>query len=130
MFVADAVAKGAKLRTGGERIGSEGYFFQPTVLTDLSSDARILNDARVKAAVVGDAPMFDIIFTEREVQDYRSSLGDEATMKRCNAFLRAQGVLKSESKYYISAVHTDADVRFTLDAFANAIAALRDAHAG
>jgi glutamate-1-semialdehyde aminotransferase len=64
------------------------------------------------------------------VQDYRSSLGDEATMKRCNAFLRAQGVLKSESKYYISAVHTDADVRFTLDAFANAIAALRDAHAG
>jgi glutamate-1-semialdehyde 2,1-aminomutase len=91
--------------------------------------ARILKDARVKAAVVGDAPMFDIIFTEREVQDYRSSLGDEAMMKRCNAFLRAQGVLKSESKYYISAVHTDEDLRFTLDAFANAIAALRDAHA-
>ena len=44
MFVADAVAKGAKLRTGGERIGSEGYFFQPTVLTDLSPDARILNE--------------------------------------------------------------------------------------
>jgi glutamate-1-semialdehyde 2,1-aminomutase len=92
--------------------------------------ARILNKARVKAKVVGDAPMFDVVFTERDVQDYRSSLGDEATMKRCNAFLRAQGVLKSESKYYISAVHTDADVRFTLDAFANAIAALRDAHAG
>jgi len=90
---------------------------------------RILKDAAVKAAVVGDAPMFDIIFTEREVQDYRSSLGDEATMKRCNAFLRAHGVLKSESKYYISAVHTDEDVRFTLDAFANAIAALRDANA-
>jgi len=44
MFVADAVAKGAKLRTGGERIGTEGYFFQPTVLTDLSPDARILNE--------------------------------------------------------------------------------------
>jgi succinate-semialdehyde dehydrogenase/glutarate-semialdehyde dehydrogenase len=44
MFVADATAKGAKLRTGGERIGSEGYFFQPTVLTDLSPDARILNE--------------------------------------------------------------------------------------
>ena len=90
---------------------------------------RILKDARVEAVVVGDAPMFDIVFTEREVQDYRSSLGDEATMKRCNALLRAQGVLKSESKYYISAVHTDEDVRFTLDAFADAIAALRDAHA-
>jgi succinate-semialdehyde dehydrogenase/glutarate-semialdehyde dehydrogenase len=44
MFVADATAKGAKLRTGGERIGSEGYFFQPTVLSDLSPDARILNE--------------------------------------------------------------------------------------
>jgi len=44
MFVADATSKGAKLRTGGERIGSEGYFFQPTVLTDLSPDARILNE--------------------------------------------------------------------------------------
>ena len=44
MFVADAVAKGAKLRTGGERIGNEGYFFQPTVLTDLPPDARILNE--------------------------------------------------------------------------------------
>src|SRR5262245_31446999 len=91
--------------------------------------ARIIKEARVKATVLGDAPMFDIVFTEREVQDYRSSLGDEAAMKRCNAFLRAQGVLKSESKYYISTVHTDEDVRFTLDAFANAIAALRDAHA-
>ena len=44
MFVADATAKGAKLRTGGERIGNEGCFFQPTVLTDLSADARILNE--------------------------------------------------------------------------------------
>jgi succinate-semialdehyde dehydrogenase/glutarate-semialdehyde dehydrogenase len=44
MFVADATAKGAKLRTGGQRIGTEGYFFQPTVLTDLSPDARILNE--------------------------------------------------------------------------------------
>ncbi|MBS9478891.1 NAD-dependent succinate-semialdehyde dehydrogenase [Ancylobacter radicis] len=43
-LTADAVAKGATLRTGGERIGNNGYFFQPTVLTDLSPDARILNE--------------------------------------------------------------------------------------
>ncbi len=89
--------------------------------------ARTLKEARVKAVVVGDAPMFDIVFTDREVKDYRSALGDEAAMKRCNALLREQGVMKSESKYYISTAHTDEDVRFTLDAFARAITALRGA---
>jgi glutamate-1-semialdehyde 2,1-aminomutase len=89
--------------------------------------ARILKDARVKAVVVGDAPMFDIVFTDREVKDYRSALGDEAAMKRCNALLREQGVMKSESKYYISTAHTDEDVRFTLAAFARAITALQGA---
>jgi succinate-semialdehyde dehydrogenase/glutarate-semialdehyde dehydrogenase len=43
-FVADAVAKGATVRTGGQRIGGEGFFFQPTVLTDVPADARILNE--------------------------------------------------------------------------------------
>ena len=44
MFVADAVGKGAKLRTGGKRIGNKGFFFEPTVLTDLAKDSRILNE--------------------------------------------------------------------------------------
>ena len=91
--------------------------------------AEILERARVKARVVGDAPMFDVVFTDREVKDYRSALGDEATMKRCNALLRARGILKGESKYYISLAHTDEDVAFTLDAFAAAIAELQSARA-
>jgi succinate-semialdehyde dehydrogenase/glutarate-semialdehyde dehydrogenase len=43
-FIADAVAKGAKLRTGGRRIGNTGYFFEPTVLTDVPPDARVMNE--------------------------------------------------------------------------------------
>ena len=43
-FVADATAKGAKLRTGGKRIGNKGYFFEPTVLTDVPKEARIMNE--------------------------------------------------------------------------------------
>ena len=39
-FVSDAVAKGAKLQTGGKRIGNKGYFFEPTVLTDVPHEAR------------------------------------------------------------------------------------------
>ena len=43
-FVADAVAKGAKVETGGRRIGNKGYFFEPTVLTGVSREARIMNE--------------------------------------------------------------------------------------
>ena len=84
----------------------------------------ILQDAGVQARVSGDAPMFDIVFTDREVTDYRSSLGDQDAMKRCNGLLRERGILKGESKYYVSLAHTDEDIRFTLDAFASSIAAL------
>jgi succinate-semialdehyde dehydrogenase/glutarate-semialdehyde dehydrogenase len=43
-FVSDAVQKGAKLKTGGNRIGNKGFFFEPTVLTDVPLDARIMNE--------------------------------------------------------------------------------------
>jgi len=43
-FVADAVSKGAKLQTGGKRIGNKGFFFEPTVLTEVPLDAKIMND--------------------------------------------------------------------------------------
>lgn len=43
-FIADAVQKGAKIATGGRRIGNKGNFFEPTVLTDVAPDARIMND--------------------------------------------------------------------------------------
>jgi succinate-semialdehyde dehydrogenase/glutarate-semialdehyde dehydrogenase len=43
-FVADAVAKGATVETGGRRIGNKGYFFEPTVLTHVSREARIMNE--------------------------------------------------------------------------------------
>ncbi len=43
-FVSDAVAKGAKVRTGGKRQGNKGYFYEPTVLTDVPANARIMNE--------------------------------------------------------------------------------------
>ena len=43
-FIADAVGKGAKLRTGGKRSGNKGYFFEPTVLTDIPADARVMHE--------------------------------------------------------------------------------------
>jgi len=43
-FVADAVQKGATVRTGGNRIGNKGNFFEPTVLTEVSREARVMNE--------------------------------------------------------------------------------------
>jgi succinate-semialdehyde dehydrogenase/glutarate-semialdehyde dehydrogenase len=43
-LTADATVKGAKLRTGGERIGNRGNFFKPTVLTDVPLNARMMNE--------------------------------------------------------------------------------------
>ena len=42
--MADAAAKGAKLATGGERVGTEGNFFAPTVLTDVPLNADVFNN--------------------------------------------------------------------------------------
>jgi succinate-semialdehyde dehydrogenase/glutarate-semialdehyde dehydrogenase len=43
-LVADAVQKGAVVRTGGKRSGNKGYFFEPTVLTDLAPESRVLHE--------------------------------------------------------------------------------------
>src|ERR1700681_4547656 len=64
-FVGDAVAKGAKLETGGRRIGNKGYFYEPTVLTNVSREARIMNEEPFgPVAVIGSFETFDEMVTE------------------------------------------------------------------
>lgn len=43
-FVANASKHGAKLVTGGERIGSRGHFFPPTVLSDVRPEADVMRE--------------------------------------------------------------------------------------
>jgi succinate-semialdehyde dehydrogenase/glutarate-semialdehyde dehydrogenase len=43
-LVEDAVAKGASVLTGGSRVDGPGYFYEPTVLTDISPDADLLSE--------------------------------------------------------------------------------------
>ncbi len=64
-FVTDAVSKGAKVETGGRRIGNKGYFFEPTVLTNVSREARIMNEEPFgPVAVIGAFDTFDEMITE------------------------------------------------------------------
>jgi succinate-semialdehyde dehydrogenase / glutarate-semialdehyde dehydrogenase len=43
-MISDAVAKGAKLHAGGERIGNQGYFYAPSVISDVPLDAVMMNE--------------------------------------------------------------------------------------
>jgi succinate-semialdehyde dehydrogenase / glutarate-semialdehyde dehydrogenase len=40
-LVQDAVQRGSRVLTGGERLGEAGYFFAPTTLVDVPDDARV-----------------------------------------------------------------------------------------
>jgi acyl-CoA reductase-like NAD-dependent aldehyde dehydrogenase/gamma-glutamyl-gamma-aminobutyrate hydrolase PuuD len=42
--IQDALAKGAKLLTGGKRIESDGFFFEPTVLTNVTHGMRVMTE--------------------------------------------------------------------------------------
>ena len=41
-FVADAKARGGKIVTGGKRRGNQGFFYEPTVITDIPDDSKIM----------------------------------------------------------------------------------------
>lgn len=43
-MIHDAVSQGAELKTGGKRIGNKGYFFEPTILADVPTSAKMMND--------------------------------------------------------------------------------------
>ena len=43
-MIGDAIAKGAKLNAGGERLGNQGYFYAPSVLSEVPLEAEIMNE--------------------------------------------------------------------------------------
>lgn len=64
-MVSDAVDQGARLVTGGERIGNSGNFFAPTVLADVPLSARIMQEEPFgPVAVVNRFSTLDDAITE------------------------------------------------------------------
>ena len=43
-FVNDAKSRGGKIVTGGKRHGNQGYFFEPTVVTDVPDDSKVMTE--------------------------------------------------------------------------------------
>jgi glutamate-1-semialdehyde 2,1-aminomutase len=99
----------------------EGLFATGRTLMQALSD--ILQQAGLPAQVIGEPPLFDVVFTTAPVRDYRGTLqGDAAMGRRFNALLRERGVMKGESKYYVSTAHTRADIDHTIAAWKSAAA--------
>ncbi len=64
-FIADAVKSGAELKTGGNRIGNKGNFFEPTVLTNVPLDARVMREEPFgPLAIINTFTGFDDVVTE------------------------------------------------------------------
>ena len=61
----DATKHGGKVRAGGHRIGDKGNFYEPTVVTELGSDARAMNEEPFgPLAVINPFKTFDDAVTE------------------------------------------------------------------
>ena len=63
--IADARDHGAKLLTGGERIGNQGNFHQPTVLSEVPTNAEIMNEEPFgPVAIINPMPGYDTMIEE------------------------------------------------------------------
>jgi len=43
-YIRSGIESGAKLETGGERLGSKGYYIRPTVFSNVKEDMLIAQD--------------------------------------------------------------------------------------
>ena len=92
-------------------------------LMRMQADA--LTAAGIAHRIVGDPTLFDILFTDREVRDYRDTRATDHDLNaRYNSGLRAGGVFKSPSKLYPSLALGDDDFARTETAIRHAIAQL------
>ena len=82
----------------------------------MSGISEMLEKAGLAAQVIGVPPLFDIVYAGGDISDYRSWLRADTEMsRRFNRRFREGGILKGESKFYVSLAHDAADVRHTLE---------------
>lgn len=95
-----------------------------TIMNAISEQLSAAGHAHV---VSGTPPMFDIVYTDKPVTDYRDVLNsDHDKVARFNKVLRQHGILKSAHKTYISLALTDDDLTQTVEAISVAARGLND----
>jgi len=102
-----------KLRANGRR------------LMEMASNA--LDEVGVAYKIVGDEALFDVVFADHDIHDYRDVLkADSAMNQRFTATLREEGVFKSMGKTYPCLALTEADFALTEAAYKKAAARVRE----
>jgi glutamate-1-semialdehyde 2,1-aminomutase len=84
-----------------------------------------LDDVGIPARVTGEAPMFEVFFTNDRLENYRDMLKcDSNKFDRFNAGVLQRGILKGNAKYYVSIAHGPAEVEETIAAWKGAAKAM------
>ena len=92
-------------------------------LQDMQSEK--LHKAGIAHQIVGDETLFDVLFTEQDCTDYRSTKHAEADRASLyNQTLRQHGILKSPSKLYPSLALSEDDLQHTEAAVTHAVDAV------
>ncbi|QDG78923.1 aspartate aminotransferase family protein [Labrenzia sp. PHM005] len=87
----------------------------------MQSYATHLSAAGVPHQIVGEPMLFDVVFTEDTVRDYRDTLKNNAAQaKAFNTSLRQSGILKPDSKLYAHLALSEEDLQQTDAAIAKA----------
>lgn len=101
-----------QLRRDGERMMQ--------ILTSAFTHAEIPHE------IIGEPAMFDIVFSERPVLNYRDHRSEDAAKNaQYNKVMRESGVLKGPAKIYTSLALTDPDFSLMGNACQSAAAAMR-----
>ncbi|MCP4906020.1 MAG: aminotransferase class III-fold pyridoxal phosphate-dependent enzyme [bacterium] len=88
-------------------------------LTDL------LSQAQIPAAVIGEASAFQPWFTKEEVIDHRGTLtADMAINTKFTNLLLDRGIAKGHEKFFISTVHADDEIDYTISALREVVGLL------
>jgi succinate-semialdehyde dehydrogenase/glutarate-semialdehyde dehydrogenase len=90
-FIGDATQRGATVQMGGSRIGNKGNFFEPTVITDVPRDARVMNEEPFgPLAVISPFGSFEDAVTEANRLPYGlASYAYTSSAKTANAVAAA-----------------------------------------
>ena len=89
-----------------------------------------LDAAGAPYRIAGHPSLFEVVFTDREIRDYRDVFAAEAApLARYNAALRAHGVFKSPGKTYPCLPLTETDFELIDTALGHAGAAVAEASA-
>ena len=71
--------------------------------------------------------MFDVFFTDAQINDYRSTLSADAKLlSQFNSHLLGNGVLKGHPKFYVGVCHTSQDIQETITAFEKSVESMQE----